>query len=288
MKSVMTTQLRQTDLITGSSRPLTDSDFDIVRAWIYEAAGILLTPAKKALVQGRLTKRVVELGLGSLGEYIRYLTSSSANQAVVTERQYAINALTTNETYFFREPAHFDFIQQLAITVWSKTNKCRIWSAASSTGEEAYTVGMTLATAGFPDWEVVGTDINSDVVTHAAKGIYPLQRAEKIPQNQLKKFCLKGVGSMEGYFQLSPEVRNRVKFLQSNILKVQKSLGSFDVILLRNVLIYFDKASKQQVLDNIVSHLKPGGYLLLGHAESLNGLDHQLTNIKPSVYRIDN
>lgn len=284
---MITAQTRQTESITGGSRPLTDADFELVKAWIYESAGILLTPAKKALVQGRLAKRVSELGLNNLSEYIHYLTSSPAKHPVNQERQYAINALTTNETYFFREPAHFDFIQQLALTVWSKYNKYRIWSAASSTGEEAYTIGMTMAGIGFQNWEVIGTDINSDVITQASKGIYPIQRAEKIPQNQLKNFCLKGVGSMEGYFQLSPELRNKVKFQQSNILKPQKSMGMFDVIMLRNVLIYFDKASKQQVLNNVLSHLKPDGYLLVGHAESLNGLEHGLINIKPSVYRAE-
>lgn len=279
----MTSKWIRTSAGADKVRALTDADFALVKAWLYGAAGISLTSAKKALVQGRLSRRLSELGFSAVGDYIGYLTSAAGGQ----ERQIAINALTTNETYFFREPAHFDFIEQLALSVWDKYQKCRVWSAASSTGEEAYTVGMTMAAAGVHDWEVIGTDINSEVIAQAAKGVYPIQRASKIPERQLKRYCLKGVGSMEGFFQISSEIRQSVSFQQGNILKKQLPLGLFDVIMLRNVLIYFDKTSKQQVLNSVLRHLKPGGYLLIGHAESLNGLDHELANIKPSVYRAD-
>lgn len=271
--------------VLNDKLPLSDAEFDLVKSWIYEAAGILLTPAKKALVQGRLSKRVSTLNYKSVAEYIHYLTASRNDPTLITERQQAINALTTNETYFFREIAHYELLQQLVLNKWDKFQKRRIWSAASSTGEEAYSIAMTLASVGAVDYEVVGTDINSMVVEQATSGIYPIQRAEKIPLDKLKAFCLKGVGPMDGYFQIAPEIKNKVKFQRGNITKSQKSIGIFDIIFLRNVLIYFDKNSKQLVLNNIINQLKPDGYLLIGHAESLNGLEHSLTNLKPSVFK---
>lgn len=264
---------------------LSDAEFELVKIWIYDAAGILLTPAKKALVQGRLSKRVASLKFKSVGEYIHFLTAARHDPKVNAERQHAINALTTNETYFYREAPHFDLLQQLSLNKWGKTQKRRIWSAASSTGEEAYSAAMTLAGIGMLDYEVIGTDINSTVIEQAATGIYPIQRAEKIPTDRLKAFCLKGVGTMDGYFQVAPQIKQKVTFQAGNIMQSQKAIGLFDVIFLRNVLIYFDKNSKQRVLNNIVSQLKPEGYLLIGHAESLNGLVHPLSNLKPSVYK---
>jgi chemotaxis protein methyltransferase CheR len=271
--------------VLSNKLPLSDLEFDLVKSWIYEAAGILLTPAKKALVQGRLSRRVATLNHKSVAEYVHFLTTSKNDPNLIVERQHAINALTTNETYFFREIAHYELLQQLVLRKWDKYHKPRIWSAASSTGEEAYSIAMTLASVGAVDYEVVGTDINSMVIEQATSGIYPIQRAEKIPLDKLKAFCLKGVGAMDGYFQIAPEIKSKVKFQRGNITQAQRSNGLFDVIFLRNVLIYFDKNSKQLVLDNVINQLKPDGYLLIGHAESLNGLEHSLTNLKPSVFK---
>lgn len=134
-------------------------------------------------------------------------------------------------------------------------------------------------------WQIVGTDINSDVVSQAGKAVYPLSRAEKIPSHYLKAYCLKGIGKMDGLFQITPRVKNGVKFQTANITQEQTSLGQFDLIMLRNVLIYFDKDAKQRVLNNLIKRLKPGGYLFIGHAESLNGLDYDLKMIKTSIYQ---
>ncbi len=266
---------------------ISDNDFELIRNWIYEVAGITLTPAKKNLVSGRLGKRVQELGYSTFGDYIRpIITVRPGDTAAVQERQYAINALTTNETYFFREPAHFDFLRDVIVPQWQGSEARRIWSAASSSGEEAYTAAMVLSMAlSKNQWSIVGTDINSEVVNQAGKALYPLSRAEKIPSQYLKAYCLRGIGKMDGLFQITPKVKSRVSFKTANITQDQTSLGHFDLIMLRNVLIYFDKEAKQRVLDNLVKRLKPGGYLFIGHAESLNGLDYDLKMIKTSIYQ---
>ena len=266
---------------------INDNDFELIRNWIYEVAGITLTPAKKNLVTGRLGKRVQALGYSTFGDYIRPIIAARAgDSAAIQERQFAINALTTNETYFFREPAHFDFLKDVIIPQWQGGEARRIWSAASSSGEEAYTAAMVL-TLSLPQvrWDIVGTDINSEVVAHAGKALYPLSRAEKIPSQYLKAYCLKGIGKMEGLFQITPKVKSRVSFQTANITQEQTTLGRFDLIMLRNVLIYFDKASKQRVINNLINRLKPGGYLFIGHAESLNGLDYDLKMIKTAIYQ---
>jgi len=266
---------------------INDNDFELIRNWIYEVAGITLTPAKKNLVTGRLGKRVQALGYSSFGDYIRPIIAARAgDSAAIQERQFAINALTTNETYFFREPAHFDFLKDVIIPQWQGGEARRIWSAASSSGEEAYTAAMVL-TMSLPQvrWDIVGTDINSEVVAHAGKALYPLSRAEKIPSQYLKAYCLKGIGKMEGLFQITPKVKSRVSFQTANITEEQTTLGRFDLIMLRNVLIYFDKASKQRVVNNLINRLKPGGYLFIGHAESLNGLNYDLKMIKTAIYQ---
>jgi chemotaxis protein methyltransferase CheR len=270
-----------------SKLAINDNDFELIRNWIYEVAGITLTPAKKNLVTGRLGKRVQALGYSTFGDYIRPIIAARAgDSAAIQERQFAINALTTNETYFFREPAHFDFLKDVIIPQWQGGEARRIWSAASSSGEEAYTAAMVL-TMSLPQvrWDIVGTDINSEVVAHAGKALYPLSRAEKIPSQYLKAYCLKGIGKMEGLFQITPKVKSRVSFQTANITQEQTTLGRFDLIMLRNVLIYFDKASKQRVINNLINRLKPGGYLFIGHAESLNGLDYDLKMIKTAIYQ---
>lgn len=266
---------------------ISDDDFDLIKDWIYKVAGITLSSAKKNLVTGRLGRRLHELGYTTFGDYIRPIIAAKAGDSqMLQERQYAINALTTNETYFFRETAHFDFLREVLVPKWQVGEARRIWSAASSSGEEAYTAAMVLGMhLSQNQWEIVGTDINSNVVVQAGKALYPLSRAEKIPDNYLKSFCLKGIGRMEGLFQITPLIKNRVRFQTANILQDQASLGRFDLIFLRNVLIYFDKDAKQRVLDNLINRLKPGGYLFIGHAESLNGLQYDLKMIKTSVYQ---
>jgi len=274
----------QTPQFASGQPVINEAEFELFRKLMYEAAGIHLAPAKRALVAGRLSKRLRELGHSSFKEYFDWLNRPSSDPAVRAERQLAIDLLTTNETYFFREPRHFDFLRDSILPAW-QGRQFRLWSAACSSGEEAYTLGMLMAVHAGCEWEVQGTDISTRVVEVARRGVYPMERAERIPQRYLKACCLKGVGSKAGMFQLSAEVRRRVHFAAGNLREDLARLGSFDLIMLRNVLIYFDPEVKRQVVANVVRRLRPGGWLMVGHAESLNGMTAGLKLVLPSIYQ---
>jgi len=260
--------------------PLTDAEFDLFRSMIYEAAGISLSPIKKALVAGRLSKRVRHYSLSSYGDYFNLVKSDSNG-----EFQIAVDMLTTNETFFFREPKHFNFLRQHVFPDW-RNGPRRIWSAASSTGEEAYTLAMMLAEhSPTGSWEIVGTDISTRVLDVARSGHYPMARTKDIPKVYLKKYCLKGVGSQEGTFIIGPEIKPKVSFTHANLNNNLSQLASFDVIFLRNVMIYFDMETKKHVVSQLVRQLKPGGYFMIGHSESLNGITDAVEAVAPSIYR---
>jgi chemotaxis protein methyltransferase CheR len=261
---------------------LTDQEFGLFRRFIYDTAGISLSDAKKALVAGRLAKRVEQRGLASYRDYFRLLESGTQPD----ELQTAIDLLTTNETYFFREPKHFDRLRQLALAGSRGNGLFRVWSAACSTGEEPYSIAMVLADclAG-RSWELIASDISERVLAKARTGHYPLQRTTNIPPDYLRRFCLRGTGSQEGTLLVQRQLRQAVRFLQVNLNGRLPELGRFDIIFLRNVLIYFDAATKRQVVNRLLAALAPGGHLLIGHSESLNGIVEGVESIAPSVYR---
>lgn len=257
---------------------LSNKEFQLFCQFIYDHAGVKLHEGKSALVSSRLHKRLVHHGLSSFGDYYRLITGKQANKQ---EQQLAIDLLTTNETYFFREPKHFDFLAKAL----PKLGQVSVWSAASSTGEEAYSVAMLLASLGLRNWQVLGTDINHTVLNQARQAVYPISAADQIAPELLKKYCLKGIKHAHGTLRIASEIRRQVSFQPANLRQSQAALGEFDVVFLRNVMIYFDQATKQQVLDHVSARIKPGGYFLLGHAESLNGLTHPLKLIQPAVYQ---
>jgi chemotaxis protein methyltransferase CheR len=261
---------------------LSDQEFRQFQAMIYDIAGISLSDAKKPLVSGRLAKRVKQYGLVSYGDYFRLLMQQDQR----AELQNAIDLLTTNETYFFREPKHFDFLRQHIADLQRPGRAFRVWSAASSSGEEPYTIAMVLADMlGDAPWEVVGSDISTRVLDTARKGHYPMKRIEGIPKHCLSKYCLKGVGPQEGTFLIDRSLRSRVSFQQVNLNESLPKLGEFDVIFLRNVMIYFDMETKRQVVARMLPLLRPGGYFFVSHSESLNGINETLRVVTPSVYR---
>jgi chemotaxis protein methyltransferase CheR len=199
-----------------------------------------------------------------------------------------VDLLTTNETYFFREPQHFDFLKQEILPAAKPGQTFRVWSAAASIGAEAYTIAMVLADKFGVDgaWEILGTDISNSVLEQARRGHYRLAETEKIPKEYLKKYCLKGKGAQEGTFLIDKRLRQHVSFEQMNLnTEGGKKVGDFDVIFLRNVLIYFDIPTKQRVVGNLIPCMKKGGYLIVGHSESLNGITSALVQVKPTVYR---
>jgi len=261
---------------------ISDKEFSQFQTMIYDIAGISMSPAKKPLVSGRLAKRVQYHGLSSFGEYFRLLMNNGGDG----ELQIAVDLLTTNETYFFREPKHFDFLRDRVLPERKPGKPFRVWSAASSSGEEPYSIAMLMADVlGEAPWELIASDLSTRVLEKARNGLYPMERMEGIPKHYLTRFCLKGIGSQTGKFLITRELRNRVQFLQVNLNENLPKMGEFDVIFLRNVMIYFDMETKRKVVSRMMSLLVPGGYLIIGHSESLNGVTDSLKVVVPSVYR---
>ncbi|MGX9566254.1 CheR family methyltransferase [Pseudomonas sp. CFBP 5748] len=259
---------------------LSDKEFQQYRAMIFEIAGISMSDAKKPLVSGRLAKRVRHHELSSYGEYFRLLARDR------TEQQVAVDLLTTNETYFFREPKHFGFLRERIVPELANRSTLRVWSGACSSGEEPYSIAMTLAEArGNRPWELLASDLSTRVLDKARTGLYPIADAQDIPQPLLIKYCLKGVGEHTGTLLVDPALRSRMSFRQINLNAALPGLGEFDVIFLRNVMIYFDLETKRQVVQRMLPLLKPGGYFIVSHSESLNGVCDELQVVVPSIYR---
>ncbi len=259
---------------------LKDDEFAHFQQMIHRIAGISMSPAKKALVAGRLAKRLRHHGLDDYGDYFQLLSQHRE------ELQVAVDLLTTNETYFFREPRHFDFLRDQVLSRHPRERGFRVWSAACSSGEEPYTLAMVLADRlGDSSWEVFASDISTQVLEKARLGRYPMERARGMPPAFLRTHCLKGVGSMEGQILVDPALRNRVHFAQINLNEPLPDVGEFDAIFLRNVMIYFQADTKRQVVARLLAKLRRGGVLFVGHSESLNGLADGLECLAPSVYR---
>jgi chemotaxis protein methyltransferase CheR len=259
---------------------ISDRDFANYQALLFQQAGIRLGAEKKALLCGRLAKRLRQRGLESYDDYYALIVRQDP-----AELQTAIDLLTTNETYFFREPKHFEFLSR-RLAAGKPSGALRVWSAACSSGEEPYSIAMVLAEVlGDASWEIVATDISTRVLERARTGHYPIERAKGIPQRYLSAYCLKGAGEHAGTFLVEKKLRQRVTFRHLNLLELPSDLGSFDVVFLRNVLIYFDVPTKRQVVESIATRLKPGGHLLIGHSESLHGITDVLAGEGPATYR---
>lgn len=264
------------DMIT-----ITDQEFIRFQRFILDAAGITLPMSKKSLVCGRLAKRLRQRQVGSYSEYFHLL----ANGKEPAEVQIAVDLLTTNETYFFRESKHFDLLRKQALATRDRSQSFRVWSAASSSGEEPYSIAMVLADClGNAPWEVIGSDISTRVLQAAAGGHYPMERARHIPEQYLRRFCLKGFGPQQGSLLIDRALRSRVHFRQVNLNRNLPELGLFDVIFLRNVMIYFNDDTKRQVVARLLSQLKPGGHFYIGHSETLNDISVAVRAIAPSSF----
>lgn len=270
---------------------ITTTEFQAISEFLHQRTGIRLAPGKETLVVGRLDKRLRKLGLRTYTDYLQVLRSPQH----AAETRQAIDLLTTNETFFFREPRHFEFLGQVIAPEHladraanrAANRPFRLWSAASSSGEEAYSAAMVLAeTLPNTPWEVVGTDISSRVVAGAEAGLYPISAAEKIPAPLLRRYCRKGRAEYEGLMAIDRALRARTTFLGANLLEDLSRLGRFDVILLRNVMIYFETATKVEVIGRLQEMLHPGGYLIVSLSETLNGIPSRLRAVQPSIYRL--
>ncbi|MBN8487849.1 MAG: protein-glutamate O-methyltransferase CheR [Burkholderiales bacterium] len=262
------------------SSTLSDESFQAVVRLFQNISGIRLADSKRSLVEGRLHKLAQHLGVSRLDDYVDRLLDERDPAEIVR----VVDKLTTNETYFFREPQHFEFLARLAES-HTGSEPFRVWSAASSSGEEAYSIAMLLAEKlGPTGWEVIGTDLSTVMVDTARRAVYPMERARHVPREYLKRHCLRGHGDQEGRLLISRALRQNVHFENANLMEALPSLGIFDVIFLRNVLIYFDNPAKEAIVNRVAPLLKPQGYLFTGHAESLSNLAIQLRSVRSAVY----
>lgn len=250
---------------TGKEFVFAARDFERVRALIYRRAGIALADSKQEMVYSRLARRLRAKGLSSFEVYLDLLERNPADD----EWEAFTNALTTNLTSFFREAHHFPI---LAAHVKAVKEPITVWCSASSTGEEPYTIAMTLCEAFntlTPPVQIIATDIDTNVLVTAENGIYPLERVEKMPPAQVKRFFLRGKGDKEGFVRVRPELRKLITFKQLNLLADSWPIsGQFDVIFCRNVMIYFDKQTQSKILSRFVPLMKPNGLLFAGHSEN--------------------
>jgi chemotaxis protein methyltransferase CheR len=262
-------------------RLITPDEFAWIRAFLLERTGIELKNGKESMVMGRLDRRLRHYGLDGYAEYFARLGDHDP-----IETQLAIDLLTTNETYFFREPSHFEFLAQVVQALPQRPTPVRVWSAACSSGQEAYTIAMTLAESLPPEreWQVVATDISSRMVETARRGMYPIEAAETIPRHLLQAYCLKGRGEYEGFMAIDRRLASHIVFQEANLIDLPRNLGLFDVIFLRNVMIYFGMETKRLLVHQMIELLRPGGYLILSHSETLNGISTSLRTIQPSIY----
>jgi chemotaxis protein methyltransferase CheR len=272
----------QNRLSSSKEFDFTTRDFDRVRDLIYRRAGIALAESKQEMVYSRLARRLRATGIISFVNYLDKLEQQHESD----EWEAFVNALTTNLTSFFREAHHFPI---LADHVKGR-REISVWCSAASTGEEPYSIAITLCEAYgtlTPPAQIIATDIDTNVLNVAANGVYPLERVEKMSPERLKKYFLRGTGAQSGMVRLRPELRKLITFRQLNLLSDQWQLsGPFDVIFCRNVMIYFDKPTQGKILTKFVPLMKPDGLLFAGHSENFLYVSDALKLRGKTVYEL--
>lgn len=250
---------------------------------MHDSTGVFLSDSKQVLVANRLSARIRILGFANCQDYYDYITHGEGISN--GELQRSIDLLTTHETHFFRESAQFDFLREQILPKFKNAKPLRLWSAACSTGEEPYSLGMVVADhLGWAmDWTVLATDISATALEQARMGIYDHKAIQAIPAQYHRRFLMRGVRSQTGYFGMVPELRRHINFQHYNLVASPPPKLHFDVIFCRNVLIYFDHDTKLRVVNRLCTNLKVGGYLLTGHSETML-TNTQLKSISPSVF----
>jgi chemotaxis protein methyltransferase CheR len=262
---------------------MSQSDFTRLREFIYNECGITLTDSKKTMLEGRLQKRLRELSLKSFSQYCDYLFSSSGFEEELTDM---INQVTTNKTDFFREPAHFEYLTRKALPELGRLKKSfLVWSAGCSSGEEPYTLAMVLQEYGC-HFTVLATDISTRVLEKARLAVYDEERVGPIPADLKRKYLLTNKDRTKKLFRVVPELREQVKLRRLNFMDSDFGFREpIDIIFCRNVIIYFDKPTKERLLNHFCRYLSPHGYIFMGHSETLLGMDVPLVPVAPTVYR---
>jgi chemotaxis protein methyltransferase CheR len=263
---------------------LADTDLRAICKLVYEQSGISLDEGKRELVKARLQKRLRHHGLNSFREYLALVDNDRSGAELVV----LLDSIATNHTHFFREAAHFDYLSNVVLPELNRRPKghpVSIWCAAASTGEEPYTLAMTLLEAGCTQFSMLASDLSTKALASARSGVYRLDRLKGIPQPLLRKYFEKGLGEQAGLGRVGAELRRRIRFEKINLLEAGPEERNFDVIFCRNVMIYFDKIIQQRVVSMLETHLAPGGHMFISHSENLNGIDHQLKTVASAVFR---
>ncbi len=265
-----------------------EKEYNYISTLIHNLCGINLHDGKKELVRARLSKRLRILGLGSFKQYIKYVEDDATKE----EFSNMVDALSTNLTSFFREEKHFEFLRDNVIPEWSnnKTNQTiKIWSAGCSSGEELYTIAIVLHEAENllkkKQVKILATDISSRMLEVARKAGYKKDRITKIPKDIQRKYFLKGDNGFSDHYLVKPVLRDMVTISRLNLLGGWPMKGKFDLIFCRNVMIYFDKPTQETLVNRYWNVLNPGGYLFIGHSESLTGIKHRFKYSQPTIYR---
>jgi len=286
-------QVPQQEELYQSKNALNTHELQRVADFIGAEVGIQLPASKHTLVEGRLRKRVRSLGFEDFKSYLDYTLDSAEGE---NERLHLIDAITTNKTEFFREPEHFDYLVNKALPQLEHNRKCEsrrelnIWSAGCSSGEEPYTLSMVLHEAAEKSpglrFSILGTDISNKCLQKASRGVYTEARIESVELHLRKKYLLRSQNSDDDLVMIGPEVSGRVRFGSLNLMDSVFSLRQkMDVIFCRNVMIYFSNKIREELVSRFEKQLLPGGYLFVGHSESLNGINTRLQQVAPMVYK---
>ena len=275
-----------------TSRRLTTEQFNILSRFVEGELGIRMPPAKRIMLESRLQKRLRALSLDSFQDYIDLVFDESQKEA---ELIHMIDSVTTNKTDFFRESDHFTYLSERLLPErfaagWGRTQPFRVWSTASSTGEEPYTLAMVLEEfraehQGF-EYGILGTDISTRALDHGRKAVYTEERIDPIPQALRRKYLLRSKDRSSRLVRVRPELRRRVQFHRLNLMHDSWNIEDrFEVIFCRNVIIYFERPTQYRLLTHLYNYLVPGGYLFLGHSETLAGMELPLSSVAPTIYR---
>jgi chemotaxis protein methyltransferase CheR len=273
----------------GHGPELSDSDFFRFCQLVHQHAGIHLTSQKKELVRARLMKILRQRGLSTFRDYYDQLMQDTSGAEIMG----FLDALSTNQTAFWREPKHFEYLVAEILPTWTAERrtllKKNIWSAGCSSGEEPYTLALLMVDA-FPredlsQVKIHASDISTQVLARAERGIYPINRVEPLPPEWRRRFFQRGVGDRQGFVRVKPEVRGLVNFFRFNLMEPLPFRENMDIIFCRNVMIYFEKETQIKLVNKFYQCLKPGGYLFIGHSESLCNHQHQFNYVKPTIYR---
>ncbi len=267
---------------------LDDREFRRLASFIERELGIRMPDSKRVMLESRLQKRLRLHGFGSFREYVDYVFS---DEGARTEMINMIDAVTTNKTDFFREADHFEFLKSRVLPRMAEAGgrTLTFWSAGCSTGEEPYTLAMVLedfrTRAARMDYHILATDISTRVLESASRAIYDLDKADPIPNDFKKRFLLRSKDRDRGEVRIRPELRFKVEFCRVNFMDETYPVPSgFDTVFCRNVIIYFDRTTQERILGHICAHIRPGGWLFIGHSETLTGMDLPLRSVAPTIY----